>query len=326
MIGSFNINGIDSYSNFEVLLTERGYNSLVAYPSLKPVDFNDWPEEDGIEADLSNPVLDSKDVSLDLVSKDPYKLELFFAEIFSNGVNQLEVLDEQFDLRFTSHPTSKRITNVNVFSLNFKEDKPFSTYSYVGPTSGIDIDQGYSLDGANLNDYRIYVLEGTREELKEHHPNKENLTVSSKYISGIEYDSGIFRQKQKTAKLKLLLHANSLEVFWRNYKAFLFDLKRANERTLTSPEGEFKFYYNSCQVQKFSYSNTVWCQFDLSIVVVNVLAPNTSIQKNVRVSTGSLALQGLSIVPFSSGYPYTYPFVLGGESSGYPYIYPFNIS
>jgi hypothetical protein len=43
-----------------VFVEDGGYKGLVQYPPLKTPDFNDWPERDGIEVDLTDPKLDSK--------------------------------------------------------------------------------------------------------------------------------------------------------------------------------------------------------------------------------------------------------------------------
>ena len=58
------IDGLDAFTNFGLLILSGGYNELLAYPPLKPVAYNDWQEEDGIEPDLSNPKLDTKTFSI----------------------------------------------------------------------------------------------------------------------------------------------------------------------------------------------------------------------------------------------------------------------
>ena len=44
----------------------------MAYPSLKTPDQNDWQEEDGVEVDLSAPVLDTREVRLSFLLNDVY--------------------------------------------------------------------------------------------------------------------------------------------------------------------------------------------------------------------------------------------------------------
>ena len=64
MKGKLIINGIDAYVRYGVFVEQYGYKALVQYPALKSVESNNWPEEDGIEADLSSPVLDTKSFNI----------------------------------------------------------------------------------------------------------------------------------------------------------------------------------------------------------------------------------------------------------------------
>ena len=52
------IDGESALGRFGVRVTRGGYNGLLAYPSLREPEANDWPEEDGIEVDLTDPKLE----------------------------------------------------------------------------------------------------------------------------------------------------------------------------------------------------------------------------------------------------------------------------
>lgn len=67
MSGRFYIDGKDAFTEYGIYVQEGGYNELVAYPPLKAVTSNDWQEEDGIEPDLSEPTLNTKEFSLKIV-------------------------------------------------------------------------------------------------------------------------------------------------------------------------------------------------------------------------------------------------------------------
>ena len=47
------------YKRQGICITKGSYNNLVAFPTMKEPDKNDWPEEDGQEFDLSSPTLDT---------------------------------------------------------------------------------------------------------------------------------------------------------------------------------------------------------------------------------------------------------------------------
>ncbi len=67
MSGRFYIDGKDAFTEYGIYVQEGGYNELVAFPPLKAVTSNDWQEEDGIEPDLSEPTLNTKEFSLKIV-------------------------------------------------------------------------------------------------------------------------------------------------------------------------------------------------------------------------------------------------------------------
>ena len=62
--GRLYIDGEDIYTKYGVYVVKGGWNELIAYPPLKSVTYNDWQEQDGVEADLSNPVLNTHDVQI----------------------------------------------------------------------------------------------------------------------------------------------------------------------------------------------------------------------------------------------------------------------
>ena len=64
MINRLFIDGNDAYLQYGVYVTSGGFNELVAFPPLKSVDSNDWQEEDGEEADLSAPVLNTREIQV----------------------------------------------------------------------------------------------------------------------------------------------------------------------------------------------------------------------------------------------------------------------
>ena len=61
--GTLYIDGNDAYRQFGVSVVKGGYDDIIAMPPLKKPQTNDWQEEDGIEADLEEPVLDAREKS-----------------------------------------------------------------------------------------------------------------------------------------------------------------------------------------------------------------------------------------------------------------------
>lgn len=68
MIDNCYIDGISICNRFGVWVTKGGYNGLLAFPAMKEPESNDWPEEDGIEVDLSDPKLEPKEATISFLS------------------------------------------------------------------------------------------------------------------------------------------------------------------------------------------------------------------------------------------------------------------
>ena len=71
------IDGTDAFTRFGVFIAEGGHNEVVAFPALKaPEVSNDWAEYDGIEVDLSDPKLDTKELEIKSRDSAGYVTEL----------------------------------------------------------------------------------------------------------------------------------------------------------------------------------------------------------------------------------------------------------
>ena len=66
------IDGVDVFKAYGICVGLGGYKHLVQYPALKEVKCVDWPEENGVEPDLLNPVLAAKDNFSILISCQRY--------------------------------------------------------------------------------------------------------------------------------------------------------------------------------------------------------------------------------------------------------------
>lgn len=65
--GRLFIDGHDAYATFGVWITRGGYDGLLPFPELVEPDWNDWPDEDGIEPDLANPTLRPRELNITFV-------------------------------------------------------------------------------------------------------------------------------------------------------------------------------------------------------------------------------------------------------------------
>ena len=271
MTGKLYIDGKDAYSLYGVFITGGGYNELVAYPSLKKVDSNDWAEEDGIEPDLASPVLDTREFNIKFSYHGVNARFGAFIELISDMAYHtfnFQEIGKTYRLRLVSHPNLSRTLSLGLFTLRFADDFPLDGYTYQAPSSTIIQQTGYELDERNLVNYGVCVLQDSEAEIIKSPAVKKNLLQNIASRSGAIYDGEFVVFQTKGVKLNCLMRAKTLQEFWRNYNALLYDLTRPDERMLyvDSTGYEYPCYYKSCSVDKFFPTGKIWFQFSIVLV------------------------------------------------------------
>ena len=271
MIGKFNIDGIDAYERFGVFISDAGLVSLLQYPPLKKVDSNDWPEEDGEEFDLSEPTLDTKTVQVKFASHKANRFGAFFAAMSDTGYHDFEVpsIARTFRLRLSSQQAMTHYPRAEAFTLQLSDDFPLRGYSYVAPETSITRTSGYELDGRDLGQYGVTILEGSLAEVLKSPAVKQNLLQNLQRENGAIYDGEYVACQTKEVKLKCSLRAHTFDEFWRNYNALLYDLTRPDERLLFVEYTGYEYpcYYKSCSSSQFLFTHgKIWWVFDLTLV------------------------------------------------------------
>jgi len=269
MIGSFSINGIDAYQAFGVFISEGGLNGLVSFPELKEPNKNNWAELDGVEVDLSAPKLDTKELSISFGTKANADFNGFMELVFGSVYHDINFtyLGITNSLRFVSCPDYKG-ESLRLFSLNFADDFPLQGYSYVAPSSNLISQRGYKLDGVDLSQYGIAILEGSDSEISKPRTVKPNLTINVKSQSGARYDSGRLVFQEKEVKLNCLMLATNMSDFFKNRNALLYNLSKPGERVFNYSGVDYKCYYKSANTKKFSYDGKIWFEFELVIIFI----------------------------------------------------------
>ena len=270
MEGKLYIDGLDAYTEYGVYVQEGGFNGLAQFPPLKSVDATDWPEEDGEEPDLSAPTLDTKEISLKLVlaGKDSRWGNLL--EKLSEGAYHtfhFTGLKKLYVLRLVSNPSADLAARLGFATLKLSDDFPLQGYSYAEPQSGIPPCGDYELDGRSLTDYGVRVLDGTLDEVLKSPDVKKNLLWNAKGENGAVYDGAAVAYKAKDVKVNCLMRAGTVEEFWHNRNALLYDLARRGQRTLyvDATGCEYPCYYKNCSVSEFDASGRVWMKFTLTL-------------------------------------------------------------
>lgn len=271
MTGRLYIDGQDAYLQYGVYVVQGGWNELIAFPPLKTVDSNDWQEEDGVEADLSAPVLNTREIQLKIAISGLYSRFYALLGLLSDGAYhtfECAYIGRTYKLRLVSQPNLSAVKILGTATLKLADDFPLSGYEYKAPESGVAEYDDYEVDGVPFTSYGVRVLQGTLDEVLKAPNVKTALLRNIGTQAGALYDGGVdVTYKSKDVKLTCLLRAATLEELWRNYDALLYDLTRPDERTLwvAELEQEFPFYYKSCQVSEFYPDGRLWLKFTLTV-------------------------------------------------------------
>jgi hypothetical protein len=271
MIGKLYIDGEDAYTTYGITITSGSYVNLLLFSPLKNIDSNDWPEEDGIEADLSSPRLDTREFALNFSARSKLMANDFFDAISDEAYHNFNFAEigKTYKLRLVSQQNINVLRDMETFTLQFANDFPFDeNYEYAAPQSEMPSTGECELDDIDLSSYGITLLKGSLAELIKSPAVKKNLLTNINSRHGIIYDGEEVVFQTKEVKLSCLMRAATLPEFWQNYDAFLYDLSRPGERRLfVDSEGEeYPCYYKSMSAGNFSFGGKIWFQFTLTLV------------------------------------------------------------
>jgi hypothetical protein len=262
------IDGVDVYAKYKVLLTKGWYVDAVTFAPLKGTDSNTWAEEDGTEFDLTSPVLDTRELTLNFACLGVGALFGEFIELLSGGAYHefdFTAIGRTLRLRLTNNPALQVRSGLEMFTLCMADDFPLDGYAYSSPASGLVSVQGYELDGRDVSAYGMWALSGNIAEIQKSPAVKKNLLRSLKSGAGAFYDDVWVNFQTKDVRLSFLMRADTLTEFWRNYDALLYDLTRPGERVLyvDATGYEYPCFYRSGKVDKFATHEGVWLEFSI---------------------------------------------------------------
>lgn len=271
MSGKFYIDDKDAFTEYGIYVKDSGYNELVAFPPLKSFKYNDWQEEDGIETDLSEPVLNTKEFSMKIVLSGADYRWGGFIELLSDKayhVFYFSEIERTYRLRLVSNPNLDAAAYLGFVTLKFADDFPLDGYTYAEPKSTISEYGDYEFDGKLFTDYGVRVLEGTLNEIEKSPAIKQNLLRNIGTSKGAIYDGKQVTYKTKDVKVNCLMRAKTLAELWHNYDALLYDLVRPEERLLYVDETGYEYpcHYKSCSVSEFYATEKIWLKFTITLV------------------------------------------------------------
>ena len=273
MIGNTYIDGKDLYGSFGTFIVEGGYNALISYPQMGTIQLNNWPEWDGVEVDLTRPTLKSKDFALNFAAHKNINTGGLIEQLSDQAYHTFDFrsIGRTYKLRMVSQPNLGLFTGLETLSLQFADDFPLLDYTYQEPYFTLFTQQGYEIDGRPLSDYGVRVLQGSDAEIKKSPVAKTNLLRTVTGQSGAIYDGKEVVFQAKDVTLNCLMRAASIDEFWRNYNALLFDLVRPGERSFYADcTGlDYPCYYKSSGVSVFYPTGKLWCEFSIVLSFIS---------------------------------------------------------
>lgn len=265
------IGGEDVWGVCYACVAFGGFNELIAFPPLKTPPANDWYEELGFDPDLSDPVLDTREVTLRFSATDEEDYAYTLGKLYSVVDVRAPSIGRSWSLRFIA-PTDS--AHSSTFGLKFAEDTPMRGYTYQPPAA--EKEREWILSTSQRDDFvitespkRSFVDYGARvlgdvvDEMERRNEVKTGLLRKFSTKPGAFYDkAALFCEKGGDRQVQLLMRADTLAELWRNYDALLFDLIRPGARRYK----EAPFYYSSCRIDHFIPDEPrPWLQFTLTL-------------------------------------------------------------
>lgn len=270
------IDGRDAFVEYGVFVEQNGHKQIVQFPAYKKVDTTDWPDEDGIEVDLLEPILDTRNLQIQFCTTNIRYAEDLFDELSIGAYHTFEFRDikKTLRLRMTQNGSFSSFVKLGKLTLTFADDFPEMP---TGESMSLDktgIRQiGFELDGFDMSQFGAYVLNGTEDSIRKAADIKDNLKISTKDRNGVLYDSSRVRFKSKDITLKLLIDADNIEDFWKHYNGLFAVMLQPDARTFyySALGNEYDCYYKSMTVSRFEILHTgkVWCEFSVVMTVIN---------------------------------------------------------
>lgn len=270
------IDGKDAFTEYGVFVEQYGYKQLIQFASFKKIDITDWPDEDGVEADLTDPKLDTRSLHIQFCITNIRYAEDLFDELSIGAYHTFEFkeLGRSYKLRLTSNGTFKSFIRLGKLTLTFSDDFPVvpTGSHYALGKSGIR-QIGFEIDGIDISQFGSYVLDGSEDSIRKAANTKDNLKISSSTTAGVIFDDSSLRFKSKDVTLKLLIDAPDISEFWERYDGLFAVILKPECRNFYYAQlgNEYECYYKSMSVSKFDIlrSGKVWCEFSVTLVFSN---------------------------------------------------------
>lgn len=269
MVGKLYIDGKDAYTDYGICVEQSGYKALVALPEFKKIESVEWDEYDGEEADLTEPMLDSRTIAIPFNIINSVLAEFLFVNLSDKAYHTFEFteLGKEYRLRMESNGSFNLISRSGKMTLTFVEDDAITPVN--NAPSFNDKSCGYIIDDVDLSRFGIAVLQGTDDTLRKFANIRPALLTKSSAINGQVYDNAApVKVRAKDITISVGCRANIAE-FWGIWESLLWALTRPEYRVFRVPKYgiEYNCYYNGSKVRRFEVigGKTAWFELDITL-------------------------------------------------------------
>lgn len=258
-------------SRFGCWITRGGYAGLLTFPAMREPEYNDWPEEDGIEVDLSEPKLEDKEIAIPFLADTHVGATDLVAYLSEPGYHSFYIpsLGRRWNLRLSSQSAGRVYPLATSFELKLVEDVPVRPVPETMPDPGVrPTESRYLLDGVPFSAYGV-ATDDTRASFLKSPTAKRNMDRTVSTEDGRIYDADHLVFQKKEVTFKCHFKAVSMEAFWKCYDAFFSALIQPEERKLYVEEigKEYLCYYkNSSGFKILTMTGPVVVTFNLTLV------------------------------------------------------------
>lgn len=270
------IDGQDAFLEYGIFVEQYAYKELIQMPQFKKIDKTVWDEEDGEEADLTSPDLDSKTFNITFCMTNNEYAEDMFDELSKGAYHdfQFKEIRKSYRLRMTSNGDFKSYIRMGKLTLSFADDFPQVPEQDYFEYGESDVKQlGYEVDGIDFSQFGSYVIDGTNDNIRKAPQVRPNLTINLAGKAGVKYDPDFVHFKPKDVALNLFIHADNIDDFWIRWNALFSLVLQPETRKFYYSEmnAEYECYYKRNAVTRFDIlkNGRVWCEFQLVLTFTN---------------------------------------------------------
>jgi hypothetical protein len=251
MTGNCIIDNKNVYAAYGAFIVKGGYDELLLFPPLKKPEMVDWPDENGIDVDLTAPRLEAREVQIPFVlgSEDPSSF-VSFLERAGYRVVYIPILGEIFPLRYVSASSLALYKGLSSITIRMAQD------DYPDPTDNLPAtplvpSTGYLLDNEPVEHYGL-MISGKEERLMPA-AMKKSLSFTAKdwnVPGGQFYDTGAPRKSSREMVFNCRFKLETADDFRRARWSLLHTLLQPGGHTISIGSANYYGYYTKCSQGK----------------------------------------------------------------------------